>query len=158
MERETLNIWVGAAVLIIVPLLFFIFFTGDIRTQAASGYELQGRYSRVDGVAVGTKVLLTGIPIGQVTKLRFDPEDQQAVLTFSIRDGIKIPRDSVAMIVSDGLLGGKFIKVGVGGELENLNPGDSFGYIQDSVLIEPLLEKIVSDAERNRAKQQSKSK
>ena len=126
MSRDTVHILVGAAVLLFAPLFFFIFLTGDARTGSAQGYVLEARYNRVDGVTIGTDVLLAGAPVGKVTRLEFDPEVLQAVVTMTLRDDIKVPTDTAAIIVSNGLLGGKFIKLDPGGAEEMLQPGDTF--------------------------------
>jgi phospholipid/cholesterol/gamma-HCH transport system substrate-binding protein len=158
MKRETVHILSGAAVLLMVPLLGFIFFSSDARTDSAKGYDLSASYIQVDGVKIGTKVLLAGIPVGKVTKLAFDADEFLAILTFTIRDDIRLPIDTAALIVSDGLLGGKYIKLDVGGALEMLQPGDGFEYVQDSVIVEALLEKIVLWAEQRRKKARAKAK
>ena len=158
MNSETVDILVGAAVLLFAPLLFFIFLTDDARTGSANGYELEARYNRVDGVTIGTDVLLAGAPVGKVTQLDFDPELLQAVLTFTLRDDIKVPTDTAAIIVSNGLLGGKSIKLDPGGAEEMLQPGDSFEYVQDAIIVEALLEKVVLRAEAQRLEAKRKAK
>ena len=157
MSRETLHILVGAAVLLIAPLLFVAFLSGDARTSAAEGYELTARYNRVDGVTIGTDVLLAGAPVGKVTRQEFDPETLQAVLTFTLLDDIRLPIDTAALIVSDGLLGGKFIKLDPGGAEEMLVAGDSFDYVQDAIIVEALLEKVVLWAEAKRLEARKKA-
>jgi phospholipid/cholesterol/gamma-HCH transport system substrate-binding protein len=147
MSRETVHILVGAAVLLVAPLLLIVFFTGDARTGSAEGYELTARYNRVDGVTIGTDVLISGVPVGKVTKQEFDAETLQAVLTLTLRDDIQVPTDTAALIVSGGLLGGKFIKLDTGGAEEMLKPGDDFAYVQDAIIVEALLEKVVYWAE-----------
>jgi len=158
MNRETVHILAGAAVLLMVPLLGFVFFSSDARTDSANGYELTASYNRVNGVSIGADVLLAGVPVGKVTRLAFDAEEFQAILTFTIRDDIRLPRDTAALIVSDGLLGGKYIKLDVGGAEDMLQPGDGFEYVQDSIIVEALLEKIVLRAEQSRLKAREKAK
>ena len=158
MKPETVHILTGAAVLLMAPLLGFIFFSGDARTESARGYDLSASYIRVDGVKIGTKVLLAGIPVGKVTKLAFDADEFQAILTFTIRDDIRLPTDTAALIVSDGLLGGKYIKLDFGGAQEMLQPGDGFEYVQDAVIVEALLEKVVLWAEQRRVKAREKAR
>ncbi|NKB60085.1 MAG: MCE family protein [Alphaproteobacteria bacterium] len=157
MNRETVHILVGAAVLLAAPLLLIVFFSGDARTSSADGYELTARYNRVDGVTIGTDVLLAGAPVGKVTQQEFDAETLQAVLTFTLRDDIQFPTDTAALIVSDGLLGGKFIKLDPGGAEEMLAPGDSFEYVQDAIIVEALLEKVVLWAEARRLEARKKA-
>ena len=152
MNSETRHILVGAAVIVLIPLLAYGFFSGDARTESADGYELKARYNQVDGVTIGSNVLLAGVPVGKVTRLDFDAESLQAVLTFTIRDEIRIPDDSAAIIASDGMLGGKYVKLDIGGSEEMLEPGRSFEYVQDSVIVEALLEKVILWAEARREK------
>ncbi len=152
MNSETRHILVGAAVIVLMPLLAYVFFSGDARTESASGYELKARYNQVDGVTVGTNVVLAGVPVGQVTRLDFDAEALQAVLTFTIHDEIRIPDDTAAVIASDGILGGKYVKLNIGGSMDMLAPGRSFEYVQDSVIVEALLEKVILWAESRRDK------
>jgi len=158
MNRETMHIYTGAAVLLMIPLLGFIFFSGDARTDSADGYELTASYNQVDGVSIGTNVLLAGVPVGKVTALSFDADEFQAILTFVIRDDIRLPTDTAALIISDGLLGGKYIKLDVGGAEDMFQPGDAFEYTQDSVIVEALLEKVVLWAEQRRLKAREKAK
>ncbi len=158
MNRETVHILVGAAVFLVAPLLLVIFFSGDARTGSAQGYELTARYNRVDGVTIGTDVLLAGAPVGKVTGQEFDAETLQAVLTMTLRDDIRVPTDTAALIVSDGLLGGKFINLDPGGAEEMLEPGDSFNYVQDAIIVEALLEKVVLWAEARRLEARKKAK
>ena len=58
-----------------------------------------------------------------------------------IRNDILLPTDSVAMIISSGMLGGKYIKLEPGGELKNFEPGAHFD-MQDAVIFEELLERL----------------
>jgi phospholipid/cholesterol/gamma-HCH transport system substrate-binding protein len=152
MNRETLHILVGAAVIVMAPLMGYAFFSGDARTVSAEGYELKARYNRVDGVSVGTNVLLAGVPVGKVTHLDLDAGALQAVLTFTIQDDVKIPEDTAAVISSDGMLGAKYVRLNVGGSNDMLAPGASFEYVQDSVIVEALLEKVILWAESRREK------
>ncbi|MEX2618161.1 MAG: MlaD family protein [Alphaproteobacteria bacterium] len=152
MNRETLHILVGAVLILAAPVLGYLFFSGDARTESTEGYNLTARYNQVDGVSIGTNVLLAGVPVGKVTRLEFDAEELQAVLTFTIHEHIRLPRDTAALIASDGMLGGKHIKLDVGGAEEMLAPGESFNYVQDSVIVEALLEKVILWAEERRDK------
>jgi phospholipid/cholesterol/gamma-HCH transport system substrate-binding protein len=152
MTRETLHILVGAALIVMIPVLGYALFSGDARTESTEGYHLTARYNRVDGVTIGTNVLLAGVPVGKVTHINFDAKTLQAVLTFTIHDNIHIPVDTAALISSDGLLGPKYIKLNVGGSEDMMAPGATFEYVQDSVIMESLLEKVILWADAKRAK------
>ena len=154
MTLEIRNTLVGSFVVIVGALLLIFSSRGSV--SDAGGYQLKAIYQSVDGVSVGTNVMLTGIKVGEVTKLGYVPDGHRALLTMRINDDIKLPIDSVAMIISSGMLGGKFIKLEPGGEIDNLGDGDHFEYVQDAIIFEELLEKIVLDAEAKRIEQMKK--
>ena len=157
MTLETRNILVGIFIVILSVGLLVYSSRGGVESSA-EGYELRAIYQGIDGVALGTDVLLAGIKIGRVTKLEYVADGHRAEISMRIRNDILLPTDSVAMIISSGMLGGKYIKLEPGGELENFEPGAYFEYVQDAVIFEELLEKIVLDAEgrRFRAKENSR--
>ena len=156
MTLEIRNTLVGSFV-VIVGALLLIYSSRSGVSDMNGGYQLKAIYQSVDGVSVGTKVMLTGIKVGEVTKVSYVPDGHRASLTMRIDGNIKLPIDSVAMIISSGMLGGKYIKLEPGGEIDNLGDGDYFEYVQDAIIFEELLEKIVLDAEAKRMKQTKKS-
>ena len=156
MTLETRNILVGIFIVILGVGLLVYSSRGGVESSV-EGYELRAIYQGIDGVALGTDVLLAGIKIGKVTKLEYVADGHRAEISMRIRNDILLPTDSVAMIISSGMLGGKYIKLEPGAELKNFEPGAYFEYVQDAVIFEELLEKIVLDAEgrRLRAKENS---
>ena len=154
MTLEIRNTLVGSFVVIVGALL--LIFSSRGRVGDVGGYQLKAIYQSVDGVSVGTNVMLTGIKVGEVTQLGYVPDGHRVSMTMRIDDDIKLPIDSVAMIISSGMLGGKYIKIEPGGEIDNLGDGDHFEYVQDAIIFEELLEKIVLDAEAKRIEQMKK--
>lgn len=156
MSKKSLHALVGAFI-VTLGIVSIILSQSSSRGSSSGGYELIGRFGATDGVSVGTKVLLVGIQIGEVTRQYYDRESQRAVLHFTIRSELNIPLDSVALIVSDGMLGGKYIKIQPGGELEMLRAGDAFEYVQDSIVFEEILEKVILNAEQRRGDKKPES-
>lgn len=152
MNKPVLNTLVGALVVALGVTAFLWSQRGDHR-EVETGYELKASFGSIDGVAKGTKILLTGLPVGEVTSFHYNEERQRAVVAMTIRDGIQIPLDSVVMIVTDGLLGGKYLKIQAGGDSEMMKPGGQFDYTQDSIVFEEILEKVILNAEKTRQKE-----
>jgi phospholipid/cholesterol/gamma-HCH transport system substrate-binding protein len=152
MNKPTVNTLVGALVLAVGVLAFLLSQRGD-HSQAVEGYQVDASFGSIDGVAKGTKVLLAGIPVGEVSDFVYNEARQRAILTMTLRDGILIPLDSVVMIVTDGLLGGKYLKIQAGGDTEMMKPGGQFDYTQDSIVFEEILEKVILNAEKTREKE-----
>lgn len=150
-DRETLHILVGA--LVVVIGIAFVWWSYGYRSEKGpdiSGYELSARFRSVDGIGIGSKVTLAGITIGKVVASDFDPAHYSADLTFRIEKDIEIPEDSIAMIISDGVFGSKFVQIVPGGAMDMLQPGGEFEYVQDSILFEELLQKVINAAEARR--------
>lgn len=147
--RSLREIIAGALTLAVLGGLFAFSYTVDSRVS--HGYSLDASFTSVDGIAENAPVWLSGVKIGTVSKMRLEPEYMLAVLTFRIDKGIKLPEDSSVAVVSQGLLGGKYIMISPGGSPEMMKDGDSFQYVQNSVIIENLLQQIVQMAERRAA-------
>ena len=96
---------VMGAVVILVAGLFLVFAYKTSQMRAVSGYELSADFSRVDGIRQGSDVRISGIKIGSVIAEKLDPKTFLATLRMSIDPAIKLPDDTVAEIVSAGLLG-----------------------------------------------------
>lgn len=151
-SNRTVKTLVGALVLAVGVAAFLLLQKGN-HSEISDSYELKASFGSIAGVSPGTKVLLTGLPVGEVDSFYYNEERQRAILTMSIRNGIEIPLDSVVMIVTDGLLGGKYLKIQAGGDIEMLKPGGQFDYTQDSIVFEEILEKVILNAEENRKRE-----
>jgi phospholipid/cholesterol/gamma-HCH transport system substrate-binding protein len=117
------------AVVVAVALLFIAFAYMRTGSGSLSGYEIQARLPRVDGLGIGTDVRLSGIKIGSVSDLTLDPKTYLVTLHMNIRDDIKIPDDSSLIVTSSGLLGSSYISLTPGGSDKMLASG---GMIQNS--------------------------
>ena len=84
---------IGAVVVAIAVLFIALIYT---RTGSGglSGYEIQARLDKVDGMAVGTDVKLAGVKIGSVSDLTLDPRTYLVTVHMTIRNDVKIPDDS----------------------------------------------------------------
>jgi phospholipid/cholesterol/gamma-HCH transport system substrate-binding protein len=136
---ETLT---GAAVLV-VALGFLAFAVAHSGRTTGSGYSLQARFDHIDGLAVGADVRIAGVKVGTVTGARIDPKTFVAVVSMSVQDDIQLPKDSAASIVSESLLGGKYISLSPGGDDTDLKPDQTITITQSSVSLEELLGKFI---------------
>jgi phospholipid/cholesterol/gamma-HCH transport system substrate-binding protein len=136
---ETLT---GALVLVIA-LAFLAYAVAHSGRSAGSGYTLQARFDHIDGLAVGSDVRIAGVKVGTVTDERIDPKSFSAIVSLTVRDDIQLPKDSAALIVSESLLGGKYISLSPGGDETDLKPGQTITVTQSSVSLEDLLGKFI---------------
>ena len=116
----------GAAI-----FLSFAYSKGGLKT--VDGYKVVGKFDRVDGLAEGSDVRMSGIKIGTVVSQRLDAKTYLAVLTMNVKNDIKLPRDSSIKILTDGLLGDKYLSITPGAEDEMISPGGELFHTQGSV-------------------------
>lgn len=126
MKHENINyLVVGSFVL--VMLVAFIVVLGYITGRGGSTENYTVYYNSVAGLKYGTIVSYEGYQLGQVENV----EPVQAngktryKVTISLQQGWRVPRDSIAAIVSSGLLGGISIDIKEGSSDTALKPGDT---------------------------------
>ena len=66
-----------------------------------------------------------------------------ADVTFSISSDIKLPKDSTVSIVSDGLVGDKFVKITPGKSGKYLKNGDTFANTKDFKTLEDMVGEVI---------------
>jgi phospholipid/cholesterol/gamma-HCH transport system substrate-binding protein len=142
MSRNVVETILGGLVLV-VAIGFFGWAYGRSSVGDPGGYVLTARFERIDGLAMGADVRISGIKVGKVLAERLDPETYRAEVRFSVMSGVELPVDSSAAIVSSGLLGGKYLALMPGGDEAVLKPGGEITLTQSSVNIEELIGKYI---------------
>ena len=143
-ENRTVLALTGASAiaLILLGMVFGLAAGGG----ASRGYLLHATYDQADGLAAGAPVYLAGVKVGSVERMSLDPQRFKAHVALRIDDAVGVPEESAAMIVSDGVLGGKSVKIEPGTGEEMMARGSEFELVQDAVIVESLLERIVAAA------------
>ena len=137
---------VMGAVVLVVAALFLVFAYKTSQLRAVSGYQVSAEFSRVDGIRQGSDVRISGIKIGSVVTEELDPKSFLAVVRMSIDPAVQLPDDTVAEIVSAGLLGDKYMSLVPGGSDKVIPPGGKIKYTQSSVSLENLLGQMIFSA------------
>ena len=137
---------VMGAVVLVVAALFLAFAYKTSQLRSVSGYELNAEFERVDGIRQGSDVRISGIKIGSVMTEELDPKSFLATVRMSIDPAIKLPDDTVAEVVSSGLLGDKYLSLVPGGSDKVLPEGGKIKYTQSSVSLEHLIGQMIFSA------------
>ena len=153
MTRDTREIIIGALSLSVFAIIFMVVSGGDDSANATSDehYRVEAMFNRVDGLLPGDEVRLGGIKIGFVESQSID-SSYRAVLTFAIDKSVQLPLDTSAAIHTNGLFGSKFVVLEPGGEYDYMEEGDEISFTQDSVVVEDLLDLIISEGKSKQAK------
>jgi phospholipid/cholesterol/gamma-HCH transport system substrate-binding protein len=140
------------AVVVAVAILFLAFMY--MRTGGTlSGYEINVRLAKADGLAIGTDVRISGIKVGSVSDLSLDPKTYLVVVHMSIRDDIKIPTDSSVLVTSAGILGSQYLSITPGGDDTMLPAGGTIQNAQGSVDVMSLVGRFMGEGGANKGAQ-----
>jgi len=144
MSRFNTEVVVG--LFLVLGLTTFAFLAvklGGLGDAGRDHYLLEARFQSSSGLKRGADVELAGVVIGKVTEIRLDPEHYEAVVTFSVPNGVELQEDAIASVRSTGLIGGKYVKLTAGGSERILGPGDLIAQTEASVSIEELISKYI---------------
>jgi phospholipid/cholesterol/gamma-HCH transport system substrate-binding protein len=145
MQSSVVETLTGAAVILIAGVFLFFAYTAT-DTGGGSGYDITIDFDRVDGLAPGADVRLSGIKIGTVTDQILDTESYVARVTISVSQDVALPEDTSAKITSEGLLGGSYIALTPGGSETLLEEGDEILFAQGSIDLIGLVSQAVFSA------------
>lgn len=142
MNKKPVETIMGIVVIFVAA--FFLYFAYQVSDlQVVKGYDINARFLKVGGLNVGSDVRINGIKVGTVIAQNLDPEDYVADVKLSISSNIHLPKDSVVSIVSDGLVGNKFIKIEPGKSKEFLQNGDTVANTKDFKTLEDMVGEII---------------
>ena len=142
MQRSMLETVMGAVVLLsAVAFLSLAYEAADLR--GSDGYEIEAEFGATGGLSVGDDVRISGIKVGQIARQELDPVTYVARIVIALDPQIQIPVDSSARITAASLLGGNYLELMPGADLEMLQPGDVIYDTRDPVSLTDLLGKAV---------------
>ncbi|MCG8355804.1 MAG: outer membrane lipid asymmetry maintenance protein MlaD [Kiloniellales bacterium] len=145
MRKNIIETIMGAVVLLVaIVFVSFAFQTSDV--QNVEGYQVVASFDNASGLTAGTDVRMAGVKIGTVASNELDTETFLANVTMNIDEAIKLPTDTSARIIPDGLLGGNFVSLEPGGEEENLKQGGVINYTQGAINVVDLLGRFIFSA------------
>ncbi len=144
MERTTLDLWVGIFVVGgIAALVVLALKVGNLSTYNMSEtYQLQAHFTNVGGLKPTASVRSAGVLVGRVSTITLDSQRYEARVTMSIDKRYQFPKDTIATILTSGLLGEQYIGLMPGGDDQMLQNGDEFKKTQSAVVLEDLIGKF----------------
>ena len=95
---------------------------------------------------------MSGVTIGRVKSVEFDPVSLDAIVVFEIDSRYEqIPEDTDASILTSGILGSQYLGLQAGGSEFSLEDGSEIQFTQSAIIIEQLISKYLfsSSAEKD---------
>ena len=142
---------VMGAIVLIIATFFLVFAYTSSKGGVYAGYPLIAKFDRIDGLAVGNDVRISGVKVGNITSVTIDPKTFLARVVMTVQNGLALPTDSAAEIMSESMMGGKYIALVPGGSNKTLKPNEKITYTQSSVSLESLLGKYLFSSKDNKS-------
>jgi phospholipid/cholesterol/gamma-HCH transport system substrate-binding protein len=140
----------GAAVLAFAAVLVLSYVGASFGAGSSASSHIFATFNRIDGLAVGAEVQVSGVPVGYVDSMTLE-SNYRARVGMRIDDSIKVPTDTSAAIHTDGLFGRKYVVLEPGGDDEMLADGGVITFTQDSLIVSELLDLIINEGRAQQA-------
>lgn len=143
MKKNTLEMGVGLFMIIgFAAFVYLALQLGEVSfLTRGKTYVLKAEFDNVAGVKKGASVQVAGVDVGAVIAIELGPLDA-AILSLQIVNKLKVPKDSVASVKSQGIIGDKYIQLSLGGDEELFQPGEVIVETESSLDIESLISKF----------------
>lgn len=146
MRTRSAEFSVGIFTVLSIIALFFLALrvSGLLNEVHKNGYTIIAHFQNIGGLTPRAKVTMSGVVIGRVADISLDPKRLDAVVTMQINDDMKqINTDSTASILTEGLIGGKYIGISAGADDTVLKNGGEIEQTQSALVLEDLISKFL---------------
>ncbi len=142
MERAKLELIVGVFVLIGLACLGYLSIKlGKLEVIGGNNYLVDAEFTSASGLKAGASVEIAGVEVGRVKQIGLN--NDRALVTLAIRDGIKLYSDTIASIKTRGIIGDKYLALSIGGGGDPLKPGDKIRDTEAGLDLEELVSQYV---------------
>ena len=148
-QTRSVEVGTGLFVLLGMGALFLLTTqtTGGDDFTAEETFTVEARFENIGSLRNRAPVAMSGVTIGRVTNVRFDPVTLEAVVDFVIDSQFdQIPDDSDASILTSGILGSQYIGLQAGGSDMYLEDGSEVLFTQSAIVLENLIGKFLVNA------------
>lgn len=146
MAKRSIDLWVGIFVAIGLAALFFLALkVGNLLNfkEQSNGYELIIKFDNIGNLKPRAPVKSAGVVVGRVEKIRLDPQTYQASVRIHLENQYQFPRDTIATIFTNGLLGEQFVGLEAGGDTEMLKDEQEIKKAQSAIQLEKLISQFM---------------
>lgn len=141
MNRSKTNVAVGFFVALgISATAFMALKVGNLVSfDSGVGYRLEARFDNIGGLRVHAPVKSAGVVVGRIEAIHLDKETYEAVAELRIRPEYRFSNDTIAAILTSGLLGEQYLSLDAGGDSRYLADGERIIKTQSAMVLEKLI-------------------
>ncbi len=156
--KNARSLEIGTGLFVLLGFAALLFLTTQLPgsglklSGAGSGYLLSARFDNIGDLKEGSPVTMGGVRIGEVESIAFDSTEYKAVVDLRIEKQYnRIPDDSDASIQTAGLLGGKYVGIGIGGSETFYEDGGQIEFTQSAIVLESLVNRFLANFANSRS-------
>src|SRR5271169_2352098 len=132
------------AILGVAALAILSLSLGKISILPAPGYTLYASFDNISGLKTGDQVQLDGVQIGKVVHIGL--KDMRARIAIRVDQGVQIDKEAIAAIKTSGIIGDKYVSIGLGYSEHILGNGDTIMHTQDAFVLEDAIGQLLNNA------------
>lgn len=156
MGRSVFETILGAVVLAVAALfLAFAYTSSDL--HVVKGYTVSANFPMVDGLKEGIDVKINGVKVGSVMGMNLitepGPTQYLVKVSFTVDPSVRLPVDTVAMVASESLLGGKYLSLepGVDEEMVKTDGTGAVTRTQAPMRLDDLIGQVIYGSKKSEA-------
>ena len=142
MNSRTIELLVGLFMFLFLAAMLVLALRVSNLTSLAGGdsYQLLARFENIGGLKAGASVSASGVRVGEVSSIEYDPETFEAIAVLDIDQQFdSFPLDTSASIYTAGLLGEQYIGLEPGADFDVLVNSDEIDQTQSAIVLERLI-------------------
>lgn len=121
---------------------------GKLTLFNTNQYLLIAQFENVSGLVKNARVEISGVQVGQVHSIRYNPQIKQAQVELLIDNTIQLDDDTLASVRTSGMIGAKYIKLTPGTSGKTLQPGDLIQETEPALNLEDLIGKYLMEGKK----------
>ena len=148
MNRSTIDLWVGIFVALgLGAVLFLSLKVGNLITSGSrgEGYHIDAAFDNIGGLKVRAPVKAAGVVVGRVESIKLDPKTYEAQVSLNVEKQYQFTKDTIASILTSGLLGEVYVGLDAGGDTVMLKDGERITKTQSAMIMEKLISQFLFD-------------
>jgi phospholipid/cholesterol/gamma-HCH transport system substrate-binding protein len=118
---------------------------GGVSYTGPGGFQLLADFDEIGGLNERAPVTISGVKVGRVERIEL-AQDLRARVVLDVDSRLELPIDTAARIVTEGVLGNKFIALEPGAEDDILASGDEIDFTESAISLEGLIGRFVNNA------------
>ena len=144
MRNRILEIWVGLFMIAgLVALVYLATQVSGLTNLTGSVYRLTAEFDNIGALKARAPVRVAGVTIGRVESINLDGKNYRAKVKLLIEQGNKLPRDTSAQILTEGILGSNYVSLTPGFEEVALNGGGVIETTHSALILENMIGQLL---------------